>query len=428
MSKMAQSFAKYVVYAKLDAKGVVEKPDVIGAIFGQTEGLLGADLDLRELQHTGRIGRIEVNVETVKGKSQAEIIIPSSLDASETALIAASLETIDKVGPCDAQILVSKVEDVRTQKRKFLIERAKELLRSVMDEGMPSSQKLSEVLKESVRTLEVSDFNGLACGPDVLTSEEMIVVEGRADVINLLKHGIRNAIAIEGSKIPQAVVDLTKEKTTIAFLDGDRGGDLDLKRLLSIAEIDFVCRADAGEEVEDLTKKQIFKALREKVAVKQIGSEQVSSEKIEVDAIKHTGMEDTEVVAAGVPLLPGKTPEIATPAYNQRYQRFKRPDYAPPENAGASEQKLLTLLEDLVGTRAAYLVNREGAILHKLPLSELGMFDDYGNVATIVFDGKVNQDIVDLAQNRRIGTIVGMGYKERVKPNDVKILTMKSKF
>lgn len=44
------STAKYVVEARFTVEGVVEKPDVIGAIFGQTEGLFGPDLDLRELQ------------------------------------------------------------------------------------------------------------------------------------------------------------------------------------------------------------------------------------------------------------------------------------------------------------------------------------------------------------------------------------------
>ena len=69
MAKLAQNFAKYLIHARLQAKGIVEKPDVIGAIFGQTEGLLGADMDLRELQRTGRVGRIEVDVKNNKGFS-----------------------------------------------------------------------------------------------------------------------------------------------------------------------------------------------------------------------------------------------------------------------------------------------------------------------------------------------------------------------
>src|SRR3989344_5511996 len=269
MGKLAQNFAKYLVFARMRAKGVVEKPDIIGAIFGQTEGLLGQDLDLRELQRTGRIGRIEVDIKSSKGTSFAEIRIPSSLDAAETSLIAASLETIDKVGPCDAEIEINKVEDVRTQKRQYVIERAQEILHSMVSDGLPDSQRLTETVKEAVRTQEIASYFGLSCGPDIITADEIIVVEGRADVINLLKNGIKNVIAIEGSKIPKEVIDLTKQKNTIAFLDGDRGGDLDLKKLLILADIDFVARAAEGKEVEELTKKEIFKYLREKVPVER---------------------------------------------------------------------------------------------------------------------------------------------------------------
>ncbi|HEC91705.1 MAG TPA: DNA primase, partial [Candidatus Atribacteria bacterium] len=265
MAKLAQNFAKYLIHARLVAQGVIEKPDVIGAIFGQTEGLLGTDLELRELQRTGRIGRIEVRVTTRKGSSEASIVIPSSLDASETSLIASSLETIEKVGPCDAKIVVNRVEDVRSQKRRYVVDRAKEILKQLMEEGIPDSQKISEMIKQSVRSWEVSSFNGLSCGPNIRDYDEIIIVEGRADVITLLKNGIRNVIAIEGSKIPKSITTLTKEKITTAFLDGDRGGDLDLKKLLSVADIDFVARADEGKEVEELSKKQIYKALREKI-------------------------------------------------------------------------------------------------------------------------------------------------------------------
>ncbi|MBI3190865.1 DNA primase [archaeon] len=387
MAKLAQNFAKYVIYARLNATGVVEKPDVIGAIFGQTEGLLGSELDLRELQHTGRIGRIEVNVKTDKGKSFAEIIIPSSLDTSETALIGASLETIDKVGPCDAQISVTKVDDVRTQKRKYVIERAKEILRAMIDISSPDTQKISEIVKESVRSWEVSDYHGLACGPDINTSDEIVVVEGRADVINLLKNGIRNVIAIEGSKIPQEVVNLTKEKTTTAFLDGDRGGELDLKRLLALAEIDFIARAETGKEVEELTKKQIFKSLRERVPVNQL-SEKSAVKTVET-IIKETA-EETEDI-------------------DDKTKNF-----------------LASLLDDLIGTRAAYIIDKDMQIMSKVPISEISdIVGEYTNILAVVFDGKVNQSVVDLVRQRNIKYLVGMGFKEHVDSEGVQVLTIK---
>ncbi len=382
MAKLAQNFAKYMIHARLHAKGVIEKPDVIGAVFGQTEGLLGTDLDLRELQRTGRIGRIEVDVNTSKGKSYADIIIPSSLDASETSLLAASLETIDKVGPCDAEIEISKVEDVRSQKRKYVMERAKEILRAMMDMGETDSQKLSETIKEAVRAWEVSEYKGLSCGPDIQLSEEIIIVEGRADVINLLKNGIKNVIAIEGSKVPDPIVQLSKEKTITAFLDGDRGGDLNLKKLLAVADIDFVARAETGKEVEELTKKEIFKSLRDREPVAGAGTKTPAVEEVEETEAK----EDVD---------------------------------------GESKKFLGTLLEDLVGTRAAYIVGSNNKILSKIPLSEIGeAVNDYAEIFAIVFDGKINQSIVDLAIQRKVRCLVAMDYREHVNAGPLAVLTM----
>ncbi len=383
MAKLAQNFAKYVIKLRVNAKGVVERPDIIGAIFGQTEGLLGSELDLRELQHTGRIGRIEVDVKTNKGRSMAEVIIPSSLDASETSLIAASMETIDKIGPCDAQVDIISVEDVRSQKRQYVIERAKDILRSVMDQGMPDSQKISEIVKEAVRSWEVINYQGLSAGPDIMTSDEIIIVEGRADVINLLKNGIRNVVAIEGSKIPQEVADLTKQKTTTAFLDGDRGGDLDLKKLLAVAEIDFITRAQFGKEVEELSRKEIFKALRDRVPINQTGSDKA-------------------------PPQPDAQPEMQEPRDDLKEREF-----------------FATMLEGLVGTRAAYIVDSDMQTLSKVPISEVGeAINSFGNIYAIVFDGKINQPIVDIANKRRISYIVGMGFRERVRSVGTKLLTI----
>ncbi|MFA4819484.1 MAG: DNA primase DnaG [Candidatus Aenigmatarchaeota archaeon] len=386
MAKLAQNFAKYMIYARMQAKGVVERPDVIGAIFGQTEGLLGNELDLRDLQQTGRIGRIEVNVKTNKGKAFAEIIIPSSLDISETALIAASLETIDKVGPCDAEVEVVKVEDVRSQKRRYVIDRAKEILHAMMDStGLPSSQRMADMIKEAVRTWEVGNYNGLACGPDIDISDEIIIVEGRADVINLLKNGIRNVVAIEGSKIPPAAIELTKKKIITAFLDGDRGGDLDLKKLIETADIDFVARAEEGKEVEELTKKEIFKALREKIPLNQV-----------VDKKPESTFADTS--------------EINVVEVDEESEKFFN-----------------TLLEDLVGTRAAYLVDKEKQVVSKMPISELAeMIGDFNNIYAIVLDGKITQSLVDIARKRAIVVVAGMGFKEQVNAGSVKLIVMEN--
>ena len=258
---------KYMIKSKITADGIVEKPDVVGAIFGQTEGLLGEDLDLRDLQKTGRIGRIEVEVVSKGGKSEGIIYVSSSLDQVETVLIASSLETIDRIGPCKANIRVLGIEDVRIIKREKVVERAKELLNDMISQSKGYSADLAQNIRQSVQVEEITTYGKDKCpaGPGIGESESVIIVEGRSDVLNLLKAGIKNAIAVEGTNIPKTVQDLSREKVTTAFVDGDRGGELILRELFQTSEIDFVARAPRAHEVEELSSKQLVKCLRNKV-------------------------------------------------------------------------------------------------------------------------------------------------------------------
>ena len=280
---------KYMVKAKINADGIVEKPDVVGAIFGQTEGLLGDELDLRDLQKSGRIGRIEVEVTSKGGKSEGIIYMSSSLDQVETVILASALETVDRVGPCKASIHVLGIEDVRVTKREKVVERAKELLNELIRQSKGSSFDLTDSVRQSVQVEEITTYGKDRCpaGPNVKDSEAIIIVEGRSDVLNLLKAGIKNAIAVEGTNIPKTVQELSRERVATAFVDGDRGGELILRELFQVAEVDFVARAPRAHEVEELTAKQIIKCLRNKVPGDQymemngLVTEQRSLEEIE---------------------------------------------------------------------------------------------------------------------------------------------------
>ncbi len=262
---------KYVVQAKFDIDGVVEKPDVIGAVFGQTEGLFGPELDLRELQKSGRIGRIEINLTSKQDKTTGTIVIPTSLDRVSTAILAASIESINRVGPCNAKVTLEKVEDVRDARRKVIIDRAKEILHQWNIETMPSTDEVFREVSETLRTAKVEKYgkDELTAGPNVDGAKEIIVVEGRADVLNLLRCGMLNVIALEGAKIPETIIKLCKEKETTAFLDGDRGGDLILKELIQVTDAKYVARAPHGVEVEELNCKEITAALQRKVPIEQ---------------------------------------------------------------------------------------------------------------------------------------------------------------
>ena len=383
MSKLAQASAKYVIRGEMESDGVVEKSDIIGAIFGQTEGLLGPDLDLRELQKTGRIGRINVNVKSENGSSKAGITIPTSLDATETTLIAAGLETIDRIGPSNATIEIDKVEDVRVTKRDYIVKRAKELL-SNMQKSVPKSQEITEEIKREIRKSEIVEYRGLPAGPEVETSDSIIVVEGRADVINLLKNGVKKAIATGGTSVPDEIKNLANEKTVTVFLDGDRGGDLILKELNQVAEIDFVCKAPKGKEVEELSKKQIYKALRDKMSLEQF--------------LDNNGSKKTE----GKEKREDKELELS----EDRKQRFE------------------TIMEDLVGTRAVYVLDKEMNTLGKVPITDaFSNLREMNKVHSILFDGYIDDKFVSLAEEKEAEYLLGMSIKGEITNSSVKCLT-----
>jgi DNA primase len=259
-----QESAKYLIHANVTANGVVERSDVVGAIFGQTEGLLGDDLDLRDLQQSSKVGRIDVDIRSENGQSFGVVTIASGLDKVETSILAAALETIERVGPCRANVEIEQIEDVRAAKRREVVERAKDLL-GQFEADIMSSQDLVEEVRRAVRVEDITEFEGLPAGPRVADSDAIIVVEGRADVLQLLQFGIKNAIAVEGTNVPDVVARLTQDRTVTAFLDGDRGGDLILKELDQVGSVDYVAFAPESQSVEDLARDEIVSALRNKV-------------------------------------------------------------------------------------------------------------------------------------------------------------------
>lgn len=390
MGKLAQATSKYTIYARFDADGTVEKPDVIGAVFGQSEGLLGPDMELRELQKTGRVGRIDVEMRNNNGKTSGLITIPSSLDSSETALIAACVETIERVGPCLAKITVEKIEDTRITKRKYVVDRAKDLLGRMFQEDFIDPQQITEQIKDAVRVEEISEYRGLPAGPNIENYDEIIVVEGRADVINLLKNGIKNVIAIEGTSVPRPIIDLTKEKITTVFLDGDRGGDLILKELMAVCEIDFVLRAPRGKEVEELQKKEIFKIIRSKIPAAEAKQD-----------IKNGDIKEVPQVI--------QTQE--RPVYNVRIDNDK---------IGAFK----SVLEDLIGTRAACFLDENLEILGRVPVKEMFSAMRELKADTLIFDGDIDQKLVNQCLHNGIKYIVGMKVERIRTPEGINILTI----
>ncbi len=384
MAKIAQISTKYVIHATLKAEGIVDRPDIIGAIFGQTEGLLGKDMELRELQKNGRIGRIEVETFDKNGRTTAKIRIPTSLDKTKTAIIAAAIETIERIGPCNGKIVLDKIEDVRSEKKEYIQERAKEILAQMMkeeEEGEELAREISASVRESELILWGPDK--LAAGPKVEDSDELILVEGRADVLALLRAGIENVVAVNGTKIPKSVIDLMKtKKTNIAFVDGDRGGDLIVKALSQVGPLHYYTKAPDGKEVEELTSKEIIKALRLKAPV--------------VKKQRRT-KKDPQTTRQGTRKLIKK----------EHYQILK------------------DSLDEIMGKGVARIYDDNMNLLGEVPVNELSSIRGVDNVYAIVVDSPINDYIVNVAQGVKAEVIVGLKLATR-KKTGIKMFTKRT--
>ncbi|MBI2142461.1 DNA primase [Candidatus Woesearchaeota archaeon] len=424
MGKISPVSAKYIIHTTIAIDGVVDRPDVIGAIFGQTEGLLGADLELRELQRSGRIGRIEVNTDTRSGKTSGTIIIPSSLDKAETSIIAAALEIIQRIGPCNAKIKVDRIEDVRVTKRSFVVERAKELLKNLMDNVMPDSQEIADEVMYSVRVMEIRPYgkDRLPAGPFIDESDEIIVVEGRADVLNLIKHGIKNAIAMNGTSVPETIIELSRKKDVTVFVDGDRGGDLILKEILGVADVDYVTKAPDGKEVEEITKKEIHKAIRSRVSSEQARFELFPRQEAMRQEARFESRQE---------MRPEPKPEVRQEIRAEARQD-RRP--LPVQQVQRREQKAMIsqderrafkdMSEDLIGTRGAYILDKGLNILGKVPITELlPTIGELEAAYAIIFDGLIDREIVAAAEKANVQFIVAMDAKQKPETK-VNLLTV----
>ena len=401
---------KYLIHAQITANGIVEKPDVVGAVFGQTEGLLSNDLDLRELQRTGRIGRIQVMIHSNSGRAKGEIVIPSSLDRVETAILAASLETINRVGPCEAEIQTTKVEDVRAVKREQVVNRAKEIYKKMVESVGPTSMKMIEEVREAMRVHEISEYgeDRLPAGPSIHTSDAIIVVEGRSDVLNLLKYGIKNTVAVEGVSVPRSIGELSKKRTTTAFVDGDRGGELILKELLQIGDVDYITRAPRGKEVEDLEKDEVLVALRDKVPTAQfLANNNILSEN------KKENKRDKK-------------------RYNKHDKKHSRAEAPEPvvEEVPVEDDEI-SLMKDMLrefeGTGSGAILDEALNMTKEVEVE--GIYEEIknieGNADTVIFDGIISQRLVDVASSKGIKKLVAFRSMNIVKkPDDVKIITI----
>ena len=377
---------KYLVKLRFEVDGVVERADVIGAIFGQTEGLFGPEMNLNELQKSWKVGRIEINLESKNDKTRGEVIIPMSTDIGTAALIAAAVESVDKVGPCSARFNVGAIEDVRAVKRKQIVDRAKLIVRDWSSKTSSEGENLLKDVTESTKRAKVINYGmeNLPAGPGVYSSDLVHLVEGRADVVLFLRAGIENVVALEGTSVPDSIIELGKKKRLIAVLDGDRGGDLIEKELAQVVRVEKVLRAPSGKEVEDLTPIDVINLLRE-----------------------------------------GKAEAPSGP------RRERAAERAAPRAAEEADEPVVVktkeLYPNLNGTLEAILLDQGLQEVGRFPISELVQkMEGTSGAQYLIFDGIVTQRLVESAARVGVKGIIGHRTGELSEvPGDVRIGTFR---
>ncbi|WP_135821429.1 DNA primase DnaG [Halostella litorea] len=443
--------AKYLIHADVSADGVVERSDVVGAIYGQTEGLLGDELDLRGLQQSSKVGRIEVEIRSENGRSTGTATIATSLDKVETATLAAALETLSRIGPCKAELEVTDIEDVRAAKRRWVVERAQELLRESFDDGVMTSEEILDEVRGSIRVADITEYEGQPAGPNVAESDAVVVVEGRADVLTLLRYGIKNAVAVEGTDVPEAVGELTADRTVTAFLDGDRGGHLILRELAQVGDVDYVAFAPEGKCVEDLSREEVFAALREKTPYGSVANRADPGEAVATDGSRSPSPPADEgpgsapspatpdspdgvgsdAADAAEPLRRGAADESAT-AEPESAATEPAEATAPTEaaeSAGDEDAGPETLRDHIAavidgGLGVVRLLDGDAAVLAEAPADEArDAIDGAERVPdAVVVDGVVTQKVADVAADRGVDTVVGRELGEFTKrPTGVRV-------
>jgi DNA primase len=392
------------------------------------------------------------------GKTRGIIKIPSSLDMVETCIIGAAVETVERVGPCEARIKISKVEDTRNLKREQLINRSKSILRTLINNEMPESQEISDMVREEVKAAEITTYgrDKLPSGPGIGRAEEIILVEGRADVVNLLKKDLPNVVAIGGAKVLPTVITLTKEKEVTIFLDGDRGGDMILRELVSAgADIDFLARAPAGKEVEELTRKEVMKCLKNRVPFEQEGRANApipsgrnevmptypSHNRREQDRGRRAPQQpqrlqkeparenaQREVVEKIVEAEPPQKRED-TPNESRGRGAVQKKEDGPEQARKLSREDLENELKELSKTLKARLYDKDFGLIKELSVREvIKSIEETEGIHAIVFDGIVTQRLVDLAENKGVAILVGgkMGNVSK-KPTKLELVIPSSK-
>ncbi len=447
-----------IIHISIEIAGRVTQSDIIGAVFGQTEQVLVEDLDLRKLQKEGKLGRIEVETQYNDEGSIGTITIPSHMDNTNTVIIAAALETIEKIGPCKATAKVRDIENINGLKVREIVAHAKQVLQKFMEVSI-DSQELIDKVNDEMRMEQAEKYGeeGVLCGPKIENYEELIFVEGGEELRNMLKNGIKNVVAFEDLSKRKTLTELGEKKEIIVFVD--KGREYLVKRLMEFADIDNFSTPEDYKKIKEMGSKELHKALRGYVSAEQIGARRESSynnynapresmpqrrapEQVRDERSPQAMPQATpgnfvasprppQQVNAQRPVQP--TPErercarVGRDRWNRggdrgemggrgapprreygRNDRDERRDFKPRYEVPEHISSLLKTKKGELKEGETYVLDKEFNVLGKLPVSELSStLGSLNNVRALVYNGNVDNNLISVAEKNRIEFVAG---------------------
>jgi DNA primase len=396
-----------IIQISIEIAGRVTQSDIIGAVFGQTEQVLGDTLDLRKLQKEGKLGRIEVHTEYNDKGTLGTITIPSHMDTTNTVIIAAALETIEKIGPCQAKAKVSKIENIKEIKVKEIIAHAKEVLKKFMSVSI-DSQELIDKVNSEMKMSQATEYKGIVCGPNLQYHDELFFVEGIREVQNLLKTGIKNVAAFGDMSNKETLKELAEKYEIIALVD--RGKTHLVKQLMEFADIDNFATPDGHGKIHALNSKELHKAIRNYVSTEQL-----------VGQVRKYPTHRPESRAPARPAPPVRQDSRAPPRPDSR-SRQGHPRHERPQRVSPIPAHISTLLKDKkkeLHKGEAFVLDAHFNVLGKLPVAEVGAtLGGLSNVKAVVVSGDIDSDLINSAERNNVEFLAGdacKGTPRRVK-------------
>jgi DNA primase len=245
---------------KFQIAGIVNRNDILGTLYKKTN-TLGSEYGLSSLNQRKKLGLISINLfnDTKSNETTGQIKVPMKADEKTACLICAIIQTIDKVGSYKAIFRFRDFQQESTNLVVKIVKRAKNIYQTKLLKYKQGISEIIQSLFSNLMKIQIKEIHpGIWIGPKYIESQEIYLLEGRADIVNLSKSGIYNTISVNGLDTPKQIQNYILNKTLTCMFDKDRGGETILYNLSSKYKIDFYIDLPDNSKVQELAKSQVL--------------------------------------------------------------------------------------------------------------------------------------------------------------------------